>query len=105
MFKNQKAFTLVEMLFVLLIISVLIILIVPSLTSKSTGVQDQGCKALVQVVQAQVDTYYLNEHTLPESIKALADASYITDDQTSCANGNKLTMDDKGHVSVSNAGQ
>ncbi len=105
MLKDQKAFTLVEMLFVLLIISILIILIIPSLSSKSEGVQDQGCDALVQVVQTQADTYYLNEHTLPTSIETLVKAEYITSEQTSCANGSSLTINDKGIVSRSSAGQ
>ncbi|MBD1222742.1 prepilin-type N-terminal cleavage/methylation domain-containing protein [Virgibacillus halodenitrificans] len=49
MLKNNRGFTLIEMLIVLMIISVLIILIVPNLSGKSKQVHDKGCEALVNV--------------------------------------------------------
>ncbi|PAD39477.1 competence type IV pilus major pilin ComGC, partial [Terribacillus sp. 7520-G] len=42
--RNEKGFTLVEMLIVLLVISVLMILIVPNLADKNDRVQSQGCE-------------------------------------------------------------
>src|SRR5699024_11489782 len=61
MFKNNRGFTLIEMLIVLMIISVLIMLIVPNLSGKTKEVNDKGCDALVSVVQTQVDRS--EEHT------------------------------------------
>lgn len=104
MLKSQKAFTLIEMLFVLLIISILLILIVPSFSSKSKGIQEQGCEALVQVVQSQVETYRLNENTLPTSIQDLVDEDYISTDQSSCPNGKDLTIDGNGTVVANSSG-
>lgn len=101
MFKNQKAFTLIEMLIVLMIISVLIILIVPNLSDKSEEVHEKGCEALVSVVQAQVDAYYIEENNYP-SIDALATADYITEEQKECPDGTVLTIDDEGTVSTEN---
>ena len=45
-----KAFTLVEMLVVLLIISVLLLLFVPNLTKQKEAVNDKGKAAVVKVV-------------------------------------------------------
>ena len=45
-----KAFTLVEMLVVLLIISVLMLLFVPNLTKQKDAVSDTGNAAVVKVV-------------------------------------------------------
>jgi|SRR5690625_26583 len=94
MFKNSQGFTLIEMLIVLMIISVLIILIVPSLTGSSKDVQDKGCDALVGVVQTQVNLYQLDEGRLPASISSLVSNGYITSDQTECSNGDALVYND-----------
>lgn len=48
--RNEKGFTLVEMLIVIAIISVLIILFIPNLTGKTKDVNDKGCEALVHLV-------------------------------------------------------
>lgn len=92
MLKNQNGFTLIEMLFVLMIISILLILIVPSFSSKSSGIHDQGCDALVQVVQAQAEMYQLNESKKVTDIQELVTLEYITNDQTTCPNGDKLSI-------------
>lgn len=101
-FKNQKAFTLIEMLIVLMIISVLIILIVPNLGEKSKTVNEKGCEALVELVQAQVDAYYIDERSYPNDLEALVSGGYITDEQKQCSDDNPLTLTD-GVVSDSNS--
>ncbi|ALX48072.1 competence type IV pilus major pilin ComGC [Lentibacillus amyloliquefaciens] len=98
MFKNQKGFTLIEMLIVLMIISVLIILIVPNLGDKSEEVYDKGCSALVTVVQAQTDAYFIEENEYP-SLDLLASNDYITEDQKTCPDGTELSID-SGEVSA-----
>jgi len=90
MFKNERGFTLIEMLIVLMIISVLIILIVPNLSGKSEEVNEKGCEALVAVVQAQVDTFYLDYDRYPEDLMELQNKEYITDNQRSCSDQQKL---------------
>lgn len=87
MLKNQKGFTLIEMLFVLMIISILIILIVPNLSTKSEEVYSEGCEALVAVVQTQVDSYYLDNGSYPVSLDTLETDKYITSSQQTCKNG------------------
>lgn len=104
MFKQENGFTLIEMLFVLMIISILLILIIPTFSSKSSGVHDQGCDALVKVVQAQVDVYQLNESTVPTSLQELVSKDYISDEQTSCSNNKALTINQKGIVEIANTG-
>ena len=93
MFKNDKGFTLIEMLIVLMIISVLIILVVPNLSGKSQSVHDTGCDALVKVVQAQTDLYFLDEGEYPSSVSALT-PNYISEEQTECPNGDTITISD-----------
>ena len=53
MLKNEKGFTLIEMLVVLLIITVLILLIVPNLGSKTGDMHDDGCDALIVTISME----------------------------------------------------
>lgn len=101
MFKNQRGFTLIEMLIVLMIISVLIILIVPNLSDKSEDVYDKGCSALVSVVQAQVDAYHIEENEYP-SLEELESDSYISEEQKECPDGRSLEISNNGTVSTGN---
>ncbi|WP_042223466.1 competence type IV pilus major pilin ComGC [Oceanobacillus manasiensis] len=89
MLKNDHGFTLIEMLIVLMIISVLILLFIPSLSGKSEEVDSTGCDALVAVVQAQVDAFYLTEREYPETLDTLV-GDYITAEQTTCSNNRPL---------------
>ncbi|WP_067730399.1 competence type IV pilus major pilin ComGC [Oceanobacillus damuensis] len=96
MFKNDKGFTLIEMLIVLMIISVLIILIVPNLGDKGSEVHSKGCDALVGVVQAQVDAYYIEKNQFPADLGELVDEGYINEEQKSCPNGDNLIYSMEG---------
>jgi len=98
MIKQKNGFTLIEMLIVLAIISVLIILIVPNLTGKTSEVNKKGCDALVQVVQTQVNAYHLDHGHYPSDLSTLVD-DYITGDQLTCPNGEELDYED-GKVSI-----
>lgn len=46
MLKNEKGFTLVEMLIVLAVISILVLLIIPNAMSILSTANEQGCEAL-----------------------------------------------------------
>ena len=48
---KTKAFTLVEMLFTLVIISILLLLFVPNLSKQKDAVKDTGGAAVVKVVE------------------------------------------------------
>lgn len=101
MLNDENGFTLIEMLIVLAIISVLIILVIPNLSGKSEKLNEEGCKALVAVVQTQVDTYYLEKGNYPKDLNELEEENYITKQQMHCANDKALEYDD-GKVSEPN---
>jgi len=100
MFNNERGFTLVEMLVVLMIISVLIILIVPNISRQTTDVNDKGCEALVSVVEAQTQAFYLEEGSYPSSINDLVREGFIKDNQTTCPNNQSIVVSGDGTVSV-----
>lgn len=94
MLKNQKGFTLVEMLVVLMIISVLIILIVPNLSNQTKQVNNKGCDALVAVVQAQVNSYYLENNKYPKNTTEMIKENFLKKEQKSCPNKKKVIIKD-----------
>ena len=77
---KAKAFTLVEMLVVLLIISVLLLLFVPNLTKQKEAVNDKGKAAVVKVVESQSELYSLDKNEEASLSKLKADGR-ITEEQ------------------------
>ena len=49
-----KAFTLIEMLLVLLIISLLLILIIPNIAKQSSHLQNTGCEAQLKMIDRSI---------------------------------------------------
>ena len=62
MIKNQKGFTLIEMMIVLLVISVLLVITVPNVTKNNSSINEKGCDAFVKMVQGQVQAYELDDN-------------------------------------------
>lgn len=79
--KKTKAFTLIEMLVVLLIISVLMLLFVPNLTKQKDAVEEKGRAAVVKVVESQADLYELDNNTDATLSKLVADGSITSKQQ------------------------
>lgn len=78
--KTAKAFTLVEMLIVLLIISALMLLFVPNLSKQKAAVDEKGKAAVVKVVESQMELYEMNHDTKP-NLSQLVSEGYITQKQ------------------------
>lgn len=89
--KNEKGFTLVEMLIVLMIISVLLLIIVPNLSKNNEVASTKGCEATVKLLQAQVHAYKLEKTQFPENLDVLKDSGYV--DKTTCSNEMKIDYD------------
>lgn len=77
---KNKAFTLVEMLVVLLIVSVLLLLFVPNLSKQKEAVKESGGAAVVKVVESQMELYEL-KYDKEATVADLQAAGYITEKQ------------------------
>ncbi|MFM0772141.1 competence type IV pilus major pilin ComGC [Streptococcus suis] len=75
-----KAFTLVEMLVVLGIISLLLLIFVPNLSKQKDAIQKKGNAAVIKVVESQMELYEL-EHDKEATVEDLQKAGYITPKQ------------------------
>lgn len=90
--KRVLGFTLVEMMFVISIIVVLMLLVIPGVTSKTAMVKEKGCQALVDVIDAQIQLYEINEGHLPSNVSDLINAGYIEASQGVCPNGSAISI-------------
>lgn len=78
--KGYEAFTLIEMLVVLLVIAVLIFLFVPNLNKQRTLIETRGDDAFTKVVKTQINLFKLNEARVP-TYEELISGKYLTAEQ------------------------
>ncbi|WP_199425700.1 competence type IV pilus major pilin ComGC [Thermaerobacillus caldiproteolyticus] len=95
---NEKGFTLIEMLIVLMVISVLLLITIPNVTKHNSMINNKGCAAFIKTVQAQVKAYEMEKNAIP-TLQQLVDEKYIKSNQ--CPNGHKIQIDSNGEVSES----
>jgi len=96
---NEKAFTLVEMMIVLLIISVLILITIPNVTKHSASIDEKGCKAFARMVEGQVEAYKIEKRTIP-TLDDLVTEGFLKGDKT-CPNGTPVLIDpNDGRVTI-----
>ena len=88
---NAKGFTLIEMVLVLFVISILMLLIIPNVVTQKEKVDTQGTKALVTVVQTQVELYEMEFGTKATTFDMLKTKNYLSETQVKQAN-DKLTL-------------
>ncbi|WP_205685498.1 competence type IV pilus major pilin ComGC [Bacillus salacetis] len=100
MLKNQKGFTLIEMMIVLLVISVLLFITIPNVTKQGSSINSKGCKAFKNMVEGQVEAYRMEEKTIPEDLQELADAGYLNEEYKQCPDGRALAIDSEGAVTI-----
>ncbi|MGP7816229.1 competence type IV pilus major pilin ComGC [Niallia sp. 01092] len=98
--KNEKGFTLIEMMIVLLVISILLLITIPNVTKHNSKINKTGCDAFVKMAQAEVQSYYMDNQKYPTDMEALADAGYVQEGQTTCPNGKAVVISSSGEVSV-----
>lgn len=96
MVRNEKGFTLIEMMIVLLIISVLVLIAIPNVTKHSRSIDEKGCDAYVKMVQGQVQAYKMDKKEFP-TLDSLKDEGYVTGD-LQCPDGRKLNLSSEGEV-------
>ena len=80
-----QAFTLIEMLVVLLIISALLLLFVPNLTKQKDAVDEKGKAAVVKVVESQAELYELTQNE-KATLAKLQEEGRITEEQAKAYN-------------------
>jgi competence protein ComGC len=99
MLNNEKGFTLIEMMIVMLVISILLIITIPNVAKHNTNINNKGCEAYVKMVQAQVQAYEMDKNKVP-TLQDLITEEYIKNDAKGCPNGKTVSIDSSGNVTA-----
>ena len=93
---NKNGFTLIEMIFCISVILIILLLVIPEVTSKNSVVKDKGCDAQIEVVNSQILLYEIENGELPTSVSDLTKGvhPYLTEKQAVCPNGKKIYISD-----------
>ncbi|WP_328799289.1 competence type IV pilus major pilin ComGC [Streptococcus halichoeri] len=83
--KPVPAFTLLEMLLVLIVISVLMLLFIPNLSKQKAKITDTGNAAVVKVVENQAELYELTQGQKAH-LKTLVGEGSLSDKQVQAYN-------------------
>lgn len=79
--KKHAAFTLIEMLIVLVVVALLMAIIIPNVAGQKTRIEKQARHDIAQIVEAQINTYRLVEADDDVSLNDLLSNGYITEKQ------------------------
>ncbi|QVK19196.1 prepilin-type N-terminal cleavage/methylation domain-containing protein [Mycoplasmatota bacterium] len=82
---NKRGFTLTELMIVLIIISGLMYLVIPNITSTKSSLDNKTCKAYIELVNTQIQAYRIDNDELPIGLQTLVDEKYIKSD--TCPDG------------------
>jgi competence protein ComGC len=96
--KNEKGFTLIEMMVVLLIISVLLVVTLPNITKSSGIIDEKGCEAFIELVESQAQLYKIENGSYPSDISVLATEDFLGTENTICPNGEAVVINPDGSV-------
>lgn len=99
-YNDERGFTLIEMMIVLLIISMLILIAIPNVTKHSQSIDSKGCNAYIRMVQGQVEAYKMDNKGKEITFTNLIKDSYLPEEGEKCPDGTKLTITAEGAVQM-----
>jgi competence protein ComGC len=96
MLRKEDAFTLIEMMFVILIISTLLLIAVPQMTKSNAVVEKKSCEATIDLLQSQVAAFEMENGAAPAFLSELETEGYV--DTVECPGGKELELTSDGKV-------
>ncbi|HON92133.1 MAG TPA: prepilin-type N-terminal cleavage/methylation domain-containing protein [Sedimentisphaerales bacterium] len=85
---SKRAFTLVELLVVVMILGALAAIAVPRMISGATNAKIRACETNVDLLNSQIELYYANENAWPRRLTVVTtDPNYFPDGAPTCPFG------------------
>ena len=92
--KPANAFTILEMMIVLLVITIMLFITLPNIQQKEKVIRGKGCSALIEIVNSQIMLYEVDEARTPTSVQQLIQKGYLKKEQAKCPDGKTVTIKD-----------
>jgi len=101
MIRNEKGFTLIELMVVVLIIGILVAVAIPVFGSAAANARDKACTANIRTIAGAVAQYNAEYNTVTATIAQLVGASFLKSAPTDPhPAGGGYAIDGAGVVSV-----
>lgn len=91
---KRNAFTLLEMMIVMLVVALLLLLTLPNIQQKEGIIRKKGCQALLEVVNAQILLYEIDHDETPTHTDELIAEGYLKENQVMCPDGREVEIVD-----------
>jgi len=96
--QNKRAFTLVELLVVVMILGALAAIAIPRMLSGATNAKINACKTNVDAVNSQIELYYSNKAAWPAALTDVTnDPNYFPDGAPECPLGSAYSYNTTTH--------
>lgn len=106
MTRKKRAFTLVELLIVVLILAALAAIAVPRIGESAANARRRSCETNIDIVNSQIELFTANTGSAPSALTDVTtDINYFPDGEPACAFGTAYSLDGTtGHVSTTGHG-
>lgn len=100
--RNKRAFTLVELLVVVMILAALAAIAVPRMISGATNAKIHSCETNVDLLNTQIELYYADNGSWPANLAAVegtdeSPTQYFPDGPPTCPFGTAYVYSDTNH--------
>jgi general secretion pathway protein G len=97
--RSKKAFTLVELLVVVMILGALAAIAIPRMMQGATNAKVNACKTNVDLINSQIELYYANKGAWPTALTDVTgDPNYFAaEDVPACPLGTDYAYNDTTH--------
>ncbi len=90
----RKAFTLIEMVIVLMVIGTLFLLMIPNINKVMNMINEKSCENQVKIVDTAIIEYQILYDELPNSIDDLVEEGLLIEKQIRCQNNKTIEIID-----------
>lgn len=96
--RNKKGFTLIEILFVVIVIAVLAAIAIPRIVTSTATAKVNACKANQAIMNTQIEQYRLENGSYPATLATVTgDTDYFPDGVPECPDEGTYTMNATTH--------